>query len=165
MWAHEHWNLDTPPDVVTFSKKLQAAGFFHNVELRPNMGYRNFNTWLADPMRAMELQVISQTIQQHNLLENVTITGKYLMQQLAALQTRHSSKITNVRGVGTFCAFDCMDVSVRDKLIQNLRQNGVQVGGSGTRSIRIRPMLIFAPQHAQIFVRILDKVLTQIQTS
>lgn len=27
-WAHEHWNLDTPPDIVTFSKKAQAAGFY-----------------------------------------------------------------------------------------------------------------------------------------
>jgi 4-aminobutyrate aminotransferase/(S)-3-amino-2-methylpropionate transaminase len=35
-WAHEHWNLDTPPDIVTFSKKLQAAGFFHNLQYRPN---------------------------------------------------------------------------------------------------------------------------------
>jgi len=23
-WAHEHWNLSTPPDIVTFSKKLQV---------------------------------------------------------------------------------------------------------------------------------------------
>ena len=27
-WAHEHWNLETPPDVVTFAKKMQAAGFY-----------------------------------------------------------------------------------------------------------------------------------------
>jgi 4-aminobutyrate aminotransferase/(S)-3-amino-2-methylpropionate transaminase len=43
-WAHEHWNLSSPPDIVTFSKKLQAAGFYHNVEFRPTAGYRNFNT-------------------------------------------------------------------------------------------------------------------------
>ena len=23
IWAHEHWNLDTPPDIVVFSKKMQ----------------------------------------------------------------------------------------------------------------------------------------------
>ena len=28
-WAHEHWNLDTPPDIVTFAKKMNAAGFFY----------------------------------------------------------------------------------------------------------------------------------------
>ena len=25
-WAHEHWNMDEPPDMVTFSKKAQTAG-------------------------------------------------------------------------------------------------------------------------------------------
>lgn len=36
-WAHDHWNLETPPDIVTFSKKAQAAGFYYgNPELRPN---------------------------------------------------------------------------------------------------------------------------------
>ena len=28
-WAHEHWNLDTPPDIVTFAKKMNAAGFYY----------------------------------------------------------------------------------------------------------------------------------------
>lgn len=44
-WAHEHWNMQDPPDLVTFSKKAQAAGYyFGNPELRPNKAYRQFNT-------------------------------------------------------------------------------------------------------------------------
>ena len=39
-WAHEQWDLPTPPDVVTFSKKIQAAGFYHNMDLRPAESYR-----------------------------------------------------------------------------------------------------------------------------
>lgn len=43
-WAHEHWNLQDPPDMVTFSKKAQTAGYyFGNNELRPNKPYRQFN--------------------------------------------------------------------------------------------------------------------------
>lgn len=42
-WAHEKWNLPTPPDAVSFSKKMQAAGYYHTEELRPSAGYRNFN--------------------------------------------------------------------------------------------------------------------------
>lgn len=45
-WAHEHWGLQNPPDMVTFSKKAQTAGYyFGNNELRPNKPYRQFNTW------------------------------------------------------------------------------------------------------------------------
>ena len=29
MWMHEQWALPHPPDVMTFSKKMQAAGRAH----------------------------------------------------------------------------------------------------------------------------------------
>lgn len=34
MWCHEHFDLDSPPDMVTFSKKMILGGFFHNKEFR-----------------------------------------------------------------------------------------------------------------------------------
>jgi len=44
-WAHDHWDLQDPPDMVTFSKKAQAAGYYYgNPALRPNKAYRQFNT-------------------------------------------------------------------------------------------------------------------------
>lgn len=29
-WAHEHWDLETPPDIVTFAKKMCTGGYYHN---------------------------------------------------------------------------------------------------------------------------------------
>ncbi|CAK7237843.1 4-aminobutyrate transaminase [Sporothrix bragantina] len=56
-WAHEHWGLETPPDMVTFSKKAQAAGFYYrDPSLRPGQPYRQFNTWMGDPVRALLLR-------------------------------------------------------------------------------------------------------------
>lgn len=44
-WGHEHWNLTSPPDIVTFSKKAQTAGYyFGNPRLVPDKAYRQFNT-------------------------------------------------------------------------------------------------------------------------
>ena len=34
MWCHEHFNLASPPDIVTFSKKLQTGGFYHLPEFK-----------------------------------------------------------------------------------------------------------------------------------
>ena len=34
-WAHEHFNLREPPDVVPFAKKMMTGGFYHRDELRP----------------------------------------------------------------------------------------------------------------------------------
>lgn len=36
MWAHEHFNLPQPPDIVTFSKKMLTGGFYYNSKFRPN---------------------------------------------------------------------------------------------------------------------------------
>jgi 4-aminobutyrate aminotransferase/(S)-3-amino-2-methylpropionate transaminase len=44
-WGHEHWQLLSPPDIVTFSKKAQTAGYFFSDKLlRPDKPYRQFNT-------------------------------------------------------------------------------------------------------------------------
>lgn len=44
-WGHEHWQLASCPDLITFSKKAQTAGyFFSDDELCPDMPYRQFNT-------------------------------------------------------------------------------------------------------------------------
>ena len=51
-WAHEHWNLSTPPDFVTFAKKMLSCGFYHMHETKSQQGYRHFNTFFGDPVRA-----------------------------------------------------------------------------------------------------------------
>ena len=49
MWAHEFFELDGPPDIVTFSKKMLTGGFYNKPELSPKHSYRVFNTWVGDP--------------------------------------------------------------------------------------------------------------------
>jgi len=34
MWCHEHFNLNGPPDVVTFSKKMQLGGYYHKPDFK-----------------------------------------------------------------------------------------------------------------------------------
>ena len=31
-WAHEQWNLESPPDFVAFAKKMLSCGFYHTEE-------------------------------------------------------------------------------------------------------------------------------------
>lgn len=35
-WAHEHWGLDDPADIVSFSKKLLTGGYFYKDEFQPD---------------------------------------------------------------------------------------------------------------------------------
>lgn len=48
-WAHEHWGLEQgeEPDMVTFSKKMQASGIYHKTSMRPGESYRIYGTWMV----------------------------------------------------------------------------------------------------------------------
>lgn len=159
-WAHEHWNLQSPPDLVTFSKKMQTAGFYHNdTDFLPTQGYRNFNTWMGDPVRVMLCKEIIDEIERNHLLENTRITGKYLMAGLGSLLEKHGNKASNLRGEGTFIAFDCNSPADQTKLITEMKKRGVEIIGCGEQTIRLRPMLTFEPKHALIFLDALNDVL------
>eukprot|EP00823_Brevimastigomonas_motovehiculus_P006177 TRINITY_DN49_c0_g1_i1.p1 TRINITY_DN49_c0_g1~~TRINITY_DN49_c0_g1_i1.p1 ORF type:complete len:487 (-),score=132.17 TRINITY_DN49_c0_g1_i1:175-1635(-) len=161
IWAHEAWGLETPADIVTFSKKLQHAGFYHNAEMRPSMPYRNFNTWLGDPMRALQLKTIVKEINTKHLLENARITGKFLHEGILALQTKYPI-ISNARAQGTLQAFDFKDAGTRDKFVALMKTHGVECGGCGNVSLRLRPMLVFGPKHASIYLNAMEATLKQL---
>jgi 4-aminobutyrate aminotransferase/(S)-3-amino-2-methylpropionate transaminase len=157
-WAHEHWNLTSPPDMVTFSKKAQTAGYyFGNNELRPNKPYRQFNTWMGDPARAILFRSIIQEIQRLDLVNNTAATGAYLYSGLERLAERYPQEIQNLRGrgQGTFIAFDS---ARRDEVLKKAKGQGVNIGGSGERAVRLRPMLIFQRFHADLLLERLEKV-------
>ncbi|XP_033326454.1 4-aminobutyrate aminotransferase isoform X1 [Megalopta genalis] len=159
MWCHEHFNLEFPPDIVTFSKKMQMGGYYHAEALKPNLGYRVFNTWMGDPSKVILLEAVLDTIQKENLLERVRRVGDYTLKQLMSLQNEFSSTINSVRGRGTFIAFNCATSELRDKTIQELLAKGIQTGGCGALSIRLRPALTFTENHADVFLSRLRSVL------
>lgn len=160
-WAHEHWNLATPPDMVTFSKKFQAAGFyFSNPNLQPKQPYRQFNTWCGDPSKAIIARALYQEIAKHGLVEKTAVVGDYLYHGLQKLQEKYEI-ITNLRGegFGTFIAFDTGSMAHRNALLLKLRDEGINIGGCGDNSVRLRPTLVFEQKHADLFLERLEKVL------
>lgn len=157
-WAHEHWNLETPPDMVTFSKKAQAAGFYYrDVGLRPNKPYRQFNTWMGDPSRALIFAAIVDEIERLDLVRHTARVGSYLYSKIEGLAKRYPGQFENLRGKdrGTFIAFDNPR---RDEFLKMAKTLGVNIGGSGMSAVRLRPMLVFKEHHADILVEVLEKI-------
>ncbi|KAI0377826.1 4-aminobutyrate aminotransferase [Hypomontagnella monticulosa] len=157
-WAHDHWNLQDPPDMVTFSKKAQTAGYYYgDPSLRPNKPYRQFNTWMGDPARALLFRAIIQEIQRHDLVSNTARVGDYLFGELEGLAKKYPGQFDNLRGKGrgTFIAFDNPD---RDAFLRRAKRFGINIGGSGESAVRLRPMLIFEKGHADILLDALEKV-------
>ncbi|XP_043676373.1 4-aminobutyrate aminotransferase, mitochondrial [Vespula pensylvanica] len=159
MWCHEHFNLNSPPDLVTFSKKMQLGGYYHREDLKPKQSYRVFNTWMGDPSKLILLEVVLDTIIKENLLKQVNRVGNYMLKELNTLQNEHSTIMNSVRGRGTFIAFNCETSERRDALIKKLLAKGIQTGGCGDKAVRLRPALTFTEYHADIFLDALRSIL------
>jgi 4-aminobutyrate aminotransferase/(S)-3-amino-2-methylpropionate transaminase len=67
--------------------------------------------------------------------------------------------VERIRGRGTFIAFDLPSPAQRDHLLGEMRNQGVLVGSSGDKTVRLRPALIFDKHHADILLDILARVL------
>lgn len=159
IWAHEQFGLDSPPDIVTFSKKMLTGGYFYSDEFHLDEPYRIFNTWLGDPTKIMLLEGTLNAVRRDHLLDVVKDAGRTLEEGLNELWAKYPNVVSNARGRGTYRAFDMPDMAKRDTLLSEMRNAGVQIGGSGPNSVRLRPALIFQPHHAEIFLNKLEDVI------
>ena len=163
MWAHERFNLQPPPDLVTFSKKFQSAGyFFHDPEIVPNFAYRQFNTWCGDPARMILAGGIGKEILKHNLVSRAATVGDYLYKKLEALQKKFPTYLRDLRGKdrATFIAWSLENAEARNKFLSDMKTVGVNIGGCAEDSVRLRPTLVFEEKHADILVEAIEKVLS-----
>lgn len=107
------------------------------------------------------------------------------MNGLKDFGNRYPNLVKNVRGRGTFCAFDCVTMAKRDQLVEELKVEGInslffsltimylinwsidfkgiQSGGAGPVAVRLRPSLVFQPHHASIFLDRLEKALKKME--
>lgn len=163
MWAHEHFNISPPADLVTFSKKFQSAGyFFHDPELVPNFAYRQFNTWCGDPARMILGGAIGAEILKHDLATKAQKVGGYLFSKLEKLQEKYPKYMKDLRGKGraTFIAWSLEDSATRNKFLVDMKKAGVNIGGCAEDSIRLRPTLLFEEKHADVLLERIEHVLS-----
>ena len=85
------------------------------------------NTWLGDPARILFLEAALETVRKDNLLALNIVTGKHLLDGLKEYCKQYPHLINNARGLGTFCAYDGVDSTVRDKIYAGLRNIGTEI--------------------------------------
>jgi len=162
-WAHEHWNLTTPPDFVTFAKKMLSCGFYHNDATRVEQGYRHFNTFFGDPIRAQLSAAQNIVIKEDKLAENCQKSGDHLKAHLFDLQEKYPRFIQKTRGMGTFLSFTSETAPMRDAMLMELKRQGVNQGPCGDRSSRFRPTLYFEEHHADFYANALNQACKNLQ--
>jgi 4-aminobutyrate aminotransferase-like enzyme len=137
LWAHEHFNLPCPPDVVTWAKKAQNGVLFVSEELATFFQEeKKFNTtWEGDSTGMVRLLAKIDTLD----LEQVRRTGEQAKAGLDKLAKAHREIIGNVRGLGVMLAFDVVRPDWSEPLRDRAFRRGLLLLAAGERSIRFYP--------------------------
>jgi 4-aminobutyrate aminotransferase-like enzyme len=165
------------PDIVTLGKPMGNGFPMGGVATRPDLldrftaQVKYFNTFGANPVAAAAGLAVLDVIRDEKLIENAAATGAYLLEGLRALANRHAA-IGDVRGAGLFIGVEL----VRDRAlktpapelataaINGLRREGVLIGAAGAfgNTLKIRPPLPFAREHADQALAAFDAVLSRL---
>jgi len=143
LWAHDHFDLPVPPDVVTWAKKAQNGVLFVSEELATFFQEeKKFNTtWEGDSAGMVRLLAKIDRLD----LEQVRQTGARAVAGLEALAKQHREIVGNVRGQGVMLAFDVLRPDWSEPLRDRAFRRGLLLLGAGARSIRFYPRYDTAP--------------------
>ena len=164
------------PDIVSMGKPLgngfPLAGVIAREELvnQFRTSTRYFNTFASSPLQAEVGMAVLDVLESENLCEKAANVGAYLRDQLASLPARYDA-VADVRGRGLFAGLEWVsDRSARTpdrkgaaEVANRLKDKGFLVVNMGALGnvLKIRPPLVFARQHADLFLGALGEVLQE----
>lgn len=172
-WGHTHYGI--VPDIVTIGKPMGAGHPVAAVVTTPQIAAafaerRNyFNTFGGNPVSAAVALAVLDVIDDERLLENSASTGAALGLGLSEIADRHEI-IGAVQGRGLFWGLDLVTdratkqpIAYADakRIATELRHRGILAGVTGRYSnvLKIRPPLVFQPEHTALLVEQLDALL------
>jgi 4-aminobutyrate aminotransferase-like enzyme len=97
-----------------------------------------------------------------NLVQQAADVGSYVTKQLENMQNSYSF-MDQTRGQGTLIAFDLDTPERAWRFVDSMLQKGINVGVCREKVIRIRPALVFAKAHADIFLNATEDTLKEIK--
>lgn len=165
MWAHMHY---VQPDIISFGKKTQVCGILSTTridEVEDNVFHKSTrinSTWGGNLVDMFRFKRILEIIEEDNLVENCATVGAHLLDKISELSLKYPDKVSSPRGLGLFCAFDCRDAAMRDKIHTESMKNGMLILGCGEKSIRFRPPITMKKENIDEGMIILDKIIKDI---
>lgn len=155
LWAHEHWYLNEGPDFVTFGSSAQASGVFTRPEYRPTEPHKLNSISNGNVQKIVAFKAIADFIKRKNLLEKVDDTGAFIKAELERVNKR-KQVFKNLRGYGTFLAWDMPDFERAGHIHRYLIRNGIFTSILGPGVVGIRPSLTLLPKQAAHLRDIID---------
>ncbi|MFF3885519.1 aminotransferase class III-fold pyridoxal phosphate-dependent enzyme [Streptomyces sp. NPDC001914] len=174
-WGFEHYGV--VPDIVTLGKPM---GDGHPIgvvvttrDIAEEFAARAvyFNTFGGNPVSAAVGSAVLEVCEREDLPRRCRDTGALLRSRLEELKRRHPV-IGDVRGLGTFLGVELVTdretaapaTELTRRVPDAMRERGVLIGLSGRHGnvVKVRPPLVFAPEHVDTLVDALDQVLADL---
>jgi 4-aminobutyrate aminotransferase-like enzyme/Ser/Thr protein kinase RdoA (MazF antagonist) len=175
MWGHQHHGVT--PDIVTIGKPAGNGHPLGVIITRPDIMERFlrqsqfFSTFGGNNVSSAAGFAVLDVIAQEQLVENAAATGAHFKQGLTRLMAKHDI-IGTVRGHGLALGLELvLDRSSRlparhqtQRVINLMRDEGVLIGSEGVLGniLKIRPPIVLKPEHADLAVAALDRVLAKL---
>lgn len=166
-WAFENFNV--MPDMISFGKKVQTCGCAVRLKRLEEVDHvfkvasrinSTFGGNLVDMVRTTQYIDI---IVKENLLEHTKRIGAAMKKELE-LMAAADERVTNVRGMGLWLAFDLPTPEIRNQFRQLAWKNGLIVLSCGHQSIRVRPVLNLQQDEADEGLAIMRQTLRDLKS-
>lgn len=79
---------------------------------------------MGDPGKLLILEEVLKVIKRDHLLQTVEKAGKKLKDGLFEMEKQYPHLLSATRGRGTFLAISCATHTLRDDILNNLKQKG-----------------------------------------
>ncbi len=174
-WGHEHHGVRA--DIVTMGKPVgngHPLGVVVTTDEILNRFMdrtRLFSTFGGNTVACAAGNAVLDVIEGENLIEHGREVGDYMRGEIERLAAKHEL-IGDVRGNGMVTGLEFVTDRVARtpateetaRLLEVMRRNGVLVGSEGRAAniLKLRPSLVFRPQHVDVFIDALDRSLAAI---
>jgi acetylornithine aminotransferase/acetylornithine/N-succinyldiaminopimelate aminotransferase len=161
--AYQHYGIQ--PDVTTLAKPL-AGGIPMGAVLCTEEVSHAFHagmhgtTFGGGPLACAVACAVIDTIEQDNLLANVTDVGDYFQEQLRALAQRHEA-IVDVRGIGLMVAAELDSAESAKLTVAEMLKRKILINCTSDTVLRFLPPFILKRGHVDTAIQALDEIFTE----
>ncbi len=163
-FAYQHFNL--MPDVVTVAKPL-AGGIPIGAMLATDSAASAFSpgmhgtTFGGNPLACAVAIAVIDEFERTHLLEHVSATGTYFLEQLHNLAQRHTA-IREVRGAGLMIGIELQSEALAKTTTAALFAQCIIVNRTSESVLRLLPPYILERTHVDTFIAALDSILSKL---
>lgn len=165
--AYQHYGI--LPDVTTLAKPL-GGGIPIGAMLSTEEAARAFTpgmhgtTFGGGPLACAVAIAVIDTMRRDGLLQHVQQAGKYFLDRLHTLASRHSA-IVEVRGMGLMLGVELSSPEAAKHVFGEMMERHILINRTDETVLRFLPPYVIEPQHIDQTIQMLDEILSNPATA